>query len=286
MRYLFFVSLSLLVIVGLGCISDYGIITDNNQSRPGVNDGPIVNTNGKAHIKEIVQLGMIYPDGSDQLFTHVDQKSDGTSTLTTYNNYSTGSEPVVHDDLYCNTSWSGCAIFTAPDDNDDNQFDGTWNQNCAGSRSLSFLIATGRYYGECGSQRAKLRVDEKIAMLNSAVAVKAFGREGLLWKLDSSNTTIRAKNLTTGATVNVPLFGASIDMFWGRSQDPAFLWLDHPMLGLAFRDYANRLDNELYAEGLEVTITHNGVPISFTVSGGDHPVVNSSLWRIRANRSF
>jgi len=286
MRYLLFVALSALVIAGLGCLTDYGIITDNDQSRPGVNDGPIVNTNGKAHVKEAYRGATIWPDGTDELFSFVDQKSDGTATITTYNNYSTGSEPIFHDDLYCNTSWTGCSIFTAPDDNDENLFDGRWNPSCSGARSLSILYSTGRYYGECGSQQAKLRVEEKISLLNGAVAAKAYGRGGLLWKLDSSNTTIRVRNLTTGASVNVPFYGASAEFFWSRTQDPAFLWLDHPMLGVAFRDYANRLDDELYAEALEVTITHNGVPIRFSISGGDHPVVNSSVWRERANRSF
>ncbi len=287
MRYLLFTALSLLVIAGLGCITDYGIITDNDQSVAGRrnNDAPI-NTVGKAHIRYGFQAVTIWPDGTDELLSFVDQAADGTATLTTYNNFSTGTEPAFHADLYCNASWSGCSIFTAPDDNDGNLFDGRFNPNCSGARSLSILVSTGRYYGECGSQEAKLRIDEKIALLDSAVSAKAFGRDGLLWSLNSSNTSIRVRNLSTGLTVGLPLYGAGIEFFATRLKDPAVLWLDHPMLGVTFREYANLLDDELHAEALELTIEHNGIPIRFTVSGGDHPDVNSSVWRRRANLSF
>jgi len=257
MRRLSYLAFSLLLAAGFGCaITDYGVITDNNQSIAGQrNDGPAVNTAGKAHIVETSQSATIWPDGTDELFSFVDQRGDGSATITTYNNFSTGSEPVFHSDLYCNSSWNGCAIFSAPDDNVGDPFDGQWNRNCAGSRSLSLLLGTGRYYGECGKQQAKLSVQEKISLLGSAVTAKAFGREGLLWSLDESNTTISVQNLDTGLTINVPLAGARIDHFLSNHGNVAFQWLDHAMVGVALRSFASRLDNELNGHTLEVTIS-------------------------------
>jgi len=271
-----------------GCaISDYGVITDNDQSRANGGDrGAVINTAGKAHIIEKSQTVTIWPDGSDEWISFVDQKADGTAMLTTYNNFSTGSEPIFHDDLYCNAAWTGCSIWTNPDDNDENLFDGSYNVNCSGARSTSTLLSTGRYYGECGRQRARLSVEQKLSLLDGSVEAAAFGRKGLLWTLDRSNTQVRVRNEETGVTVGVPLRGVCIDLFAGGPRRPAMVWLDHSMLGPVFRDYAERLDDELLAESLEVTITYNGVPLTFTIAGGAHPVVNSRVWRERANRSF
>lgn len=282
------VALAVVLVVPSGCaISDYGVITDNDESKAGGGDrGTVVNTAGKAHIIEKSQTIVIYPDGTDEWVNFVDQKADGTATLTAYNNFSTGTEPLFHDDLYCNAAWTGCSIWTSPDDNDDRLFDSTFNPNCSGARSTSTLLSTGRYYGECGRQRGRLGVRQKLSLLHGAVEATAFGRQGLLWSLDSSNTDVRVRNLETGLEVGIPLGGVCVDLFASRRRQPAIAWLDHPLLGPIFRDYAGRLDNELHTETLEVTITYNGVPVSFTVAGGAHPVVNSRLWRDRANRSF
>jgi hypothetical protein len=152
MKKLSYLAFCLVLVAGFGCaITNYGTITDNNQAQAGPQGvQPVINTAGKAHIMETSQIATIWSDGTDEFINFVDQKADGTATLTTYNNFSTGSEPIFHDDLYCNTAWNGCSIFTAPDDNDSNIFDGTTNLNCSGARSLSILLSTGRYYGECG----------------------------------------------------------------------------------------------------------------------------------------
>jgi hypothetical protein len=288
MKKLSYLAFCLVLVAGFGCaITDYGIITDNNQSVAGQrNDGGPINTAGKAHIIETSQVATIWSDGTDELFSFVDQASDGTGTITTYNNFSTGSEPTFHSDLYCNASWSGCAIWTAPDDNDANSFDGAWNQNCSGSRSLSLLLGTGRYYGECGKDAAKLSVSEKIGLLDSAVAAKAFGRQGLMWNLDSSSTTITVRNLDNGLSMNVPFFGARIEHFLSNNSNVAFTWMDHAMLGVAFRNYANLLDNELNSESLEISISHHGITSTFTVAGGGAAFDSASAFRFRANTSY
>jgi len=290
MRKLLYLGFCLLIVAGFGCaITDYGIITDNNQTKAGAakeDPNRATNTAGKAHIIETSQIATIWPDGTDELFSFVDQKADATATITTYNNFSTGSEPTFHSDLYCNASWSGCAIWTAPDDNGPILFDGKWNQNCAGSRSLSLLLGTGRYYGECGQQQAKLSIQDKISLLGSAVEAKAFGRSGLLWNLDSSDTSISVRNLDNGVTVNVPFYGVSIDHFFSNESNVAFTWLDHAMLGVMLRDFANKLDNELNGDTLVVTITHNGIATSFTMAGGAHPLANGQTWRLQANQRF
>ena len=137
----------------------------------------------------------------------VDQKADGTATITTYNNFSTGDGAIFKDDLYCNPDWNGCSIFTAPDDNDEFLFDGRMNANCSGARSLSFLLSTERYYGECGRLALgnKVSLGDKMAWLNSFELGKIGSREALIKGLSSRNTNITlTKN---GENINVPIFG-------------------------------------------------------------------------------
>ena len=81
MRKALYSAFCCVLLFGGGChISNYGIITDNNQSNG--SGGGIVNTTGKAHIKESSQVASIWPDGSDEMINFVDQMSDGTATLT------------------------------------------------------------------------------------------------------------------------------------------------------------------------------------------------------------
>lgn len=273
MKKLFYLGFCLVLMAGFGCaITDYGVITDNNQVQNSGGVQPTINTKGKAHIQETSQIATLWPDGSDETINFVDQKADGTGTLTTYNNFSSGGDPTFHDDLYCNTAWTGCSMFTAPDDNSGlaNAFDGTFNTNCQGARSLSILLSTGRYYGECGSQAAKLGVLEKMALLDTAVVSEQFGRNGLLWRLDSSNTSISIKNVNTGISTNIPFYGVSVDHFLSNSGNVAFTFADHPMLGAALRGLAQKLESELNGDAMIVTVQHNGVELSFTMAGGAH----------------
>jgi hypothetical protein len=268
MKKLVYIAFVVLLGFAFGChVSNYGVITDNNQSR-GSGDG-IVNTTGKAHIKESSQVATIWPDGSDETINFVDQAADGTAVLTTYNNFSTGNEPTFHDDLYCNPDWVGCSARTSADDNDANLFDYTHlNFNCSGARSICIVLSTGRYYGECGRRDARLTIAEKIAALSSAVPAQRFGSRGLTWELDSRNTTITARNLETGQTYLAPTYGLEIEQFVAENGNIAYTRLDHPMLGPALIGFASLLQDELKSGAIEVTVDVNGIDASFTVAGG------------------
>jgi hypothetical protein len=284
MRKLLYLGFCLVLLAGFGCaITDYGIITDNNQSNAaGSGDASAgtqkaTNTNGKAHIKETSQIATIWPDGTDELINFVDQKSDATATLTTYNNFSTGSEPTFHDDLYCNPDWNGCSVFTADDNNGPVLFDGSSNPNCSGARSLSLLLSTGRYYGECGRNAAKWSMDDKIQALSSGIEAEAFGRRGLLWNVRSGDANITARNLETGMSFVVPTFGSEFDHFFSESGNVSFTWLDHAMIGQAVLNFAGMLEQELSSDGMEITVSINGVDSTFTLAAGAHDMVRRNF---------
>jgi hypothetical protein len=275
MKKLLYLGFCMVLAAGFGCaITDYGTITDNNQTKGG-GSGP-TNTNGKAHINETSQIATIWPDGTDELINFVDQAGDGTGSLTTYNNFSTGGDPTFHDDLYCNPDWNGCSVFTAPDDNDGNLFDGTSNANCSGARSLSILLSTGRYYGECG-RAAKFDVEDKVAALSSALKAERFGRAGLIWNLNSANTTITARNLETGLSYHIPLFGVNVQHFFSESGNVSFSWLDDAMIGPMTLNLAGMLESELFSEGVEVSVSVNGIDTTFTMAGGANDLVRRNL---------
>ena len=153
MRKLFYLGFCAVLISGVGCaITNYALITDNDQGNGTSGDGT-VNTNGKAKLLTGFQVATIWPDGTDELFSMVDQKANGDRTLTTYNNYNPGGAGTTFlDDTYCTPDWNGCSIWTAddPESGDASPFDGAFNTNCNGARSLQSLLSSARYYGECG----------------------------------------------------------------------------------------------------------------------------------------
>ena len=208
MKSVIYVAFCFCLMIGVGCaITDYDIITDNDQGSGSDPAQGIVNTNGKAKITPSVQIASHYSDGNDETFSMVDQKADGTATLTTYNNFSTGDGSVFHDDLYCNPDWNGCAIWTFPDDNDANLFDGVYNRNCSGARSVCLLISTSRYYGECGrfGLGNKMDLASKMDLLNTFELGKIGSRQALIKSITPQNLTIVLEK--NGDVFNVPLFG-------------------------------------------------------------------------------
>ena len=70
-----------------GCaVTDYGLITDNNQvSHPG-GPGEILDTRGKAKLIFSSQWANLYTDGTDELLSFVDQDASGGQTINSYNN--------------------------------------------------------------------------------------------------------------------------------------------------------------------------------------------------------
>ena len=59
MKKLFYLGFCVMLSLGVGCaITNYELITDNDQVSNGQGSG-VVNTNGKAHIRESSQIGTI-----------------------------------------------------------------------------------------------------------------------------------------------------------------------------------------------------------------------------------
>jgi hypothetical protein len=205
---------------GVGCaITDYQIITDNDQIITDQYANATVNTNGKAHIRSF-QIALIFGDGADEIINFVDQKNNGDRTMTTYNNFSTfaGPGPTFHDDLYCNPDWQGCAIWTSHDPPGGydraglgyNAFDGRYNANCNGARSIIYLVGTTRtqrgYYndGECGRGGNKT-LAEYVQFLNMGELGEFAGIPGMWHVLDRNNTSVIAQGVAM-PVVQTPIF--------------------------------------------------------------------------------
>lgn len=265
MRKLFYLGFCLVLAMGVGCaITDYSLITDNDQVANGQGSG-VVNTNGKAHIIESSQIATIWPDGTDEYFSMVDQKANGDRTITTYNNYSTGGAPTFHDDLYCNPDWSGCAIWSAPDPEtgDADIFDGSSNLNCAGARSLSLLLATSRYYGECG--RAKMSLSDRLALANMGRLGTQMGREGLLFDLNRNNLSITLNN-NAGFASNLAITGDATLFLSANGRRLGTLNATNPLLANVGRGFADFL-RTYGTNRTTVTVTYNGISMNWDLGG-------------------
>jgi hypothetical protein len=256
--------------MGLGCaITDYETITDNDQVSSG-KEGHFdpYNTNGKAHLMT-GQVATIWPDGSDELINFVDQKANGDRTMTLYNNFNSdyptnqaaGEKPTFHDDNYCNPDWSGCAIWTAHDPPGNvfsPAFDGTWNQNCSGSRSLSVLVATTRYYGECGRTEWTLQDRMQLAMMGEPGDF--LGRPGMWFHYDYNNLTL----LVNGHAM--PVFDGAIHAVPKQKQFVALF--DNPLNPVtlnAMSDVAGKGDI------VDISIGYNGFWRTMTVKLNQDP---------------
>lgn len=264
MRTSGYLGFGLFLVLGLGCaITDYGLITDNDQTANGQGTG-IVNTNGQAHIREGLTVVTIWSDGTDESIYFVDQKANGDRTLTTYNNYSTA-DPVFHDDLYCSPDRSGCAINVSPDPliGDTDVFDYDYRIHCRGARSLCMLISSTRYYGECG--RARLALQDRIRFLNMGRLGTSLGLSGLFYELDATNTTIRLSNLS-GFETTAPVTASATLFLSYEKGGRASLDLTHP----GFRAIGNAYADFLEAHGTDrtrITVVYNGVSFSKDVAG-------------------
>jgi hypothetical protein len=265
--------------LGPGChITNYELIVDNDQVRNG--GSGVVNTNGKAHIRESSQVATLWSDGSDESIFFVDQKANGDRTLTTYNNFSTGTSPTFHDDLYCNPDWQGCAVFSSddPEVGDVDIFDYEYNRHCDGARSFSDLLATSRYYGECG--RSRISLADRIALVNLGRVGTHLGVEALFYDLDRTNTRIELDNLA-GTVVGLPVHGratAAVSMQGGARR--GVVDLRDPLLSLTGRAYADFLDRHATRE-TSATVTYHGITFAQRMAGRRGEV--SSPERVLAN---
>lgn len=278
MKKLFYLGFCVALVAGFGCaVTDYPLITDNNQTR---NDMPAgvgytVNTNGKAHIIEGIYAGiaLITPDGYHQVLWFVDQKANGDQTLFTYDNFSTG-YPIFHSDLYCNPDWTGCALLTA--DNpvvNDNPLDYKYDIHCKGANTLYYITIMYTRYGECG--RAKANLADRIATLNMGRLGRSMGVDGLFYDLNNHNTTITLNN-NAGFVTSLPVT-ADATVFQGQGRN----WVDmsNPLVASMGRAYADFLANHATSK-TTVTLTYNGIAMNWdlatnnSVSNAAHTLAN------------
>jgi hypothetical protein len=281
MKKALYLGFCLVLAMGVGCaITNYSLITDNDQVSNGQGSG-VVNTNGKAKLIPSAQIATIWSDGTDELFSMVDQKANGDRTITTYNNFSTGGDPTFSDDLYCNPDWQGCAIVTAPDPEvgDADIFDGSANANCLGFRSLSVSLSTSRYYGECG--RARLDLSDRLSLANMGRLATVNGKEGLLYDLNRNNFSMIVDN-NAGVATALPITGDYSVFFSTMGRGQMLVDLTNPLganVGRAFSDFLRTYGTS----ETDVTITYNGISTTFEV-GGDR--LNASNVLGFVNRKF
>lgn len=266
MKKLLYLSFCLVLALAFGCaITNYSAISDNDQTdSPQAGGGPI-NTNGKAHLVESSQVATGWSDGTDELFSFVDQKANGDRTISTYNNHSgNAGQPIFHSDLYCNPDWAGCAVWTSPDPEvgDATIFDGTPNVNCFGFRSLSILLSSSRYYGECG--REAWTFEERLQLMGEGAIGERFGAVGLLYNLNAGTLEIQLDN-NQGVVSNLAVRG-NAELWVAGNSNLAFLDLSNPLLGTVGRAYANWLA-QYGSEATTVTLSYNGISRDFDIAG-------------------
>lgn len=183
--------------LSMGCIvTGYPLITDRT-----VADGFfVVNTNGKAMINEYSHIASIFPDGTrEETFAMIDQKFDGSATITSYAQVGLDAVGGFIGDTYCNPEWNGCAMATAP--NGGSLWDYTYNINCDGIRSVSFLYSYDVRPGECGRGMMK-----DPGLLNAITG--SFVDLGDAWGLNMNRSNARLIGTDSqGHTFEMPLFG-------------------------------------------------------------------------------
>ncbi|HEX6851234.1 MAG TPA: hypothetical protein VF139_07475 [Candidatus Polarisedimenticolaceae bacterium] len=272
-------ALTAALLLGCGCaITDYELIVDNDQVRNGQGSG-VVNTNGKAAIQRKSLFIAKWPDGGDAFYWHVDQAANGDRTLSTYSAFTTSDEFAFWQGLYCSPERQGCAIVTAADPEvpEDDPYDYRFNPGCEGARSLYYLSATTRYYGECG--RA-LPLTDRLSLLNQGRLVRERGVAGLQWTATPLNASLTLDNLA-GATEIVPLAGSVRLTMLGNGRRTTIADLSNPLLRVPFHDTADFLD-AVGGRVNEVTFTFNGIEVRKRFARTEEP---NSL-RDLANRSY
>lgn len=278
MKKLFYLGLCALLTTGVGCaITNYELITDNDQVSNGQGTG-VVNTNGKAMIKQSSQVALIWPDGADTTVWFVDQAANGDRTLSTYNNFS-AAYPIFQDDLYCSPDRQGCAIVTAsdPEVGDVDIYDYSYNPNCSGARSVYYLTGTTRYYGECG--RA-LALTDRLSLLNQGRLVSKNGAAALQWTATPMNTTVTLNN-KAGVQQLLPMAGSfSLTMVPNGTRQTT-IDVNNPMNKVLMNSAADFMAN--YGSQVnEISVVYNGIEIkrSFGRTEGSNSLRNLS------NRKF
>jgi hypothetical protein len=281
MKKLLYLGFCAVLVAGVGCaISDYQIITDNDQAHDGqqVTNGT-VNTNGKAHIRSF-QIALIFGSFTEEAINFVDQKTNGDRTLTTYMNHSTIGlgGPTFHDDLYCNPDWTGCATWIShdpPGGFDRNgagfaAFDGRFNVNCK-TPGIQQIFATtrarrGNYNdGECGRMNVA-DVQKKITIMNMGELGEVGGESFLFYNIDQNNTTYMI-----GGEL-LPIYAQTIGLdFAGRR---AFVTRTNPMNIRTMRRAGSIVEA---GNAYDISITYNGIQFNKEIFFGRNPALKANL---------
>lgn len=273
MKKLFYLGFCLVLAMGVGCaITNYDLIVDNNQVKQQKGAGPVcdtlglygyfghcgfvVNTSGKAHIIEGSQAATGWPDGYDEIINFVDQKANGDRVLTTYDNFS-ADFPIFHSDVYCNPDWQGCAVTTSQDPQvgDASIFDYSLNAHCFGARSLSLLLSTYRFYGECGRS-----IDQFAAGLSM---LEKQGNSYYIL-LTPANTNALLRSMSDGTTTAVGL-NFDIPVTISGNIGNAFVKFNasNPLVS-ALANQLNQVVSQ-HGSGFNTTVQVNGLSKNFSM---------------------
>ena len=255
------------MLAGFGCaLTNYELITDNDS-------GGVVNTAGNAYVKQSSQVATTYPDGSDNLIWYVDQKANGDRTLSTVNFFTTGSASLFKDDLYCSPDWAGCKVSVSqdPEVGDVDDYDYAANWHCSGARSLSLLVSTTRYYGECGRTRTTDRATKMLALANDMTPVQYNGATWLRGNLSALNTSMVLNN-HNGSVYALPMT-SQIGVTANFATRRMILDMSNPNNRNLAQNAIN-WNNAHPGPGIDATVTINGNDLTYHVKATN----NASSW--------
>lgn len=142
-------AIGCLLATSVGChITDYPIVTDDRGDYSGV-----IRTGHKAYIEPTADLAIIYPDGSDDIFSMVYQNQYGDQRIYSFNNFDPTASVIYLDQSYCDWRYDGCDVMRSWNPHQDS-LDYSWdyelNLGCRGALSVETLIIRPTRVGECG----------------------------------------------------------------------------------------------------------------------------------------
>ncbi|ANM31875.1 hypothetical protein ABI59_23400 [Acidobacteria bacterium Mor1] len=259
----------LLCLATSGCqISNYGLITDNNQTRAGGGPGEIRDTRGKAKLVHGSQWALWVAGETIEQLNYVRQNTDGAQTLYTHSNISVEGEATFSDDLYCSPERQGCAGRVSFDKNaadpEDDPFNFRRFEDCPGAIWFSATLSTDRYYGECGRTR-RLSLQDRLSLWNSGELVQLAGREALHYRANRSGLSIHLSN-EQGLRSQLPLAG-DVEVWLSPGPGRAgMLDARNPLIGQVARSYAGWVDAHA-TDTTTITGCLNGICRDWTVAG-------------------
>ncbi len=198
-------SCSLFALVLLGCAyTDYPVITDTRGDYSGV-----IRTGHKAYIIPSNTVAVIWPDGSDQVFSTVAQNQFGDQTLYAFNNYDPTASVMYLDQTYCDWRYDGCESVRAWNPANpaiDDPYDFEQFPDCSGWRTMELTGWVDSRIGECGDGLMRPDPQHFAEEFANLVVTAWRGGNGYLLPVDASNTTITFTG-TNGVAETMPLYG-------------------------------------------------------------------------------